>query len=132
MPTCKFTQKKSFTHPRSCILPSFPRNASRLLLRKSLWKCASTISFRKYGQLPSYWIWALTFSWVQFLSNKLKLFVSCSINITRTSFYLLCALTCTFFIKTFIMFSIMVIIIFYFDICIKFSISTIISTMKKW
>ena len=40
--------KKLFTHPSSCILPSFSQNASRLLLLKRFWKCASTISFRKY------------------------------------------------------------------------------------
>ena len=32
-----------FTYPSSCILPSFSQNASRLLLPKKLWKCASTI-----------------------------------------------------------------------------------------
>ena len=40
--------KNSFTHTPSCILPSFSQNASRLLLPKRLWKCVSTISFRKY------------------------------------------------------------------------------------
>ena len=40
-------EETSFTHPPSCILPSFSKNTSRLLLRKSLSKCASTISFRK-------------------------------------------------------------------------------------
>ena len=37
-PTCKFT-KKSFTYLPSCILPSFSKNASRLLLPKRLWNC---------------------------------------------------------------------------------------------
>ena len=37
--------KNSFTHRPSCILPSFSQNASRLLLSKRLWKCASIISF---------------------------------------------------------------------------------------
>ena len=43
-------EKNSFTHPPSCILPSFSQNASRLLLLKRLWKYASTISFRKFKQ----------------------------------------------------------------------------------
>ena len=47
-PTCEFTKKNSFTYPPSCILSSFFRNASRLLLPRRLWKCASTISFRNY------------------------------------------------------------------------------------
>ena len=44
-------EKNSFTHSPSCILPSFSKNTSRLLLPKSLWKCASTISFRKYKRV---------------------------------------------------------------------------------
>ena len=43
-------EKNSFTHPPSCILPSFSQNASRLLLLKRLWKYASTIFFRKFKQ----------------------------------------------------------------------------------
>ena len=44
-------KKSSFTHPPSCILPSFSKSTSRLLLPKSLWKSASTISFRKYKRV---------------------------------------------------------------------------------
>ena len=44
---------------------------------------------------------ALTFSWVQFLSNKLKFFLSCNIKITRTSFFLLCFDTYLFIKKYF-------------------------------
>ena len=40
-------EKNFFTHPTSCILPSFSKNTSRLLLPKSLWNCASKISLRK-------------------------------------------------------------------------------------
>ena len=47
MPTRNFMKKSSFTHPPSCILPSFSQNASRLLLPKRSWKCESTISFWK-------------------------------------------------------------------------------------
>ena len=111
----------------------FSQNASRLFLSKSLWKCASTISFTiltiHLSLLSSCWLWHLMFSWVQFLSNKLESFVSCNIKL------LLCILICTFFIKTYL-FSIMVIIIFCYDICIKFTlltiVSTIISTRKEW
>ena len=42
--------KKIFTYPPSCILPSFSKNASRLLLPKRLLKCTSKISFRKCKQ----------------------------------------------------------------------------------
>ena len=55
----------------SCILLSFPKNASRSLLKKRLGKCASTISFRKY-------------------KRKLLLLVICQLNYNlskSTSFY---------------------------------------------
>ena len=53
---CKLqvNDKNSFTHTPSCTLRSFSQNSSfsqntsRLLLPKRFWKCASTISFRKY------------------------------------------------------------------------------------
>ena len=47
-------EKNSFTYTPSCIFTllsqnaSFYQNASRLLLPKRLWKCESTIFFRKY------------------------------------------------------------------------------------
>ena len=46
-------EKSSFTHRPSCILPSFSKNTSRLLLPKGLGrsKCASTVSFRKYKRV---------------------------------------------------------------------------------
>ena len=71
----------------------------------------------------------LTF-WVQFLLYKLEFFVSCNI-ITRTSFF------CSVFWSKFFQ-KIIVLhhgdnnFLFYFDICIKFTLSTIISTMKNW
>ena len=43
-------EKNSVTYPPSCILPSFPKNLSQLLLPKRFWKCVSKISFRKYKQ----------------------------------------------------------------------------------
>ena len=71
------------------------------------------------------WIWHLTFSWVQFLSNQLDSFVSCNIKLFALCFDMY------FFIKTYL-FSIMVIINFYSDISTKFTLSKIISTRKEW
>ena len=92
-------EKNSFTHPSSCILPSFSQNTSELLLPKRLWKFESTISFWKckwkvvllviylfnYDSSKSIFFmlnYGITFSWgfswVQFLSNKLEFFVSCN------------------------------------------------------
>ena len=82
MPTCDFTKKNSFTHPPSCILPSFSQNVSRLLFPMRLWKFASTISFRKYkrkvvllviylfnydSSKSAFFIWHLTFSYKNIL-----------------------------------------------------------------
>ena len=103
--------KKTVSHilfPHShtlTLLPSFPQNASPLFLPKRLWKCASIISFRKYNRklvLPVIYLFhydsskstffmlnmTLTFSWVQFLSNKWEFFVSWYRKITKTSFFL--------------------------------------------
>ena len=50
------------------------------------------------SQLSSCWLWHLTFSWVQFLSNKLEFFVSCNnIKLQRTFFFLLGVLICFFY-----------------------------------
>ena len=62
-------------------------------------------------------------------------FVKCS-KLESLSFpvmksFLLCVLICTFFIKR-LLFSIMVINIFYFGIWIKFTLSTKTSTRKEW
>ena len=75
-----------------------------------------------------------TFSWVQFLSNKLKLIRFLRCKITRTSFFLLIlCFDMYFFYKNLIVlhhgdnnF------LFCFDICIKFTLSAIVSTMEKW
>ena len=40
-------EENSFTHPPSCILPSFPQNASQLLSKEAL-KVCEHISFREY------------------------------------------------------------------------------------
>ena len=89
-------EKSSFTHSPSCILPSFSKNISQLLLPKSLWKCASTISFRKYKRVTCNLPVQLQFLQVnflhvedaigQFLSNKLKLIRFLRCKITGTSF----------------------------------------------
>ena len=107
-------EKNSFTLPPSCILPSFSQTASWLLLLKSLWKCESTISSRKYkGKVvplviydssePIFFILNVAFD-VHFwcLSNKFECFVYWNRKTIRTSFFLLnrCVLTGTFLIKT--------------------------------
>ena len=43
-------EENSFTNPPSCILPSFSKNASRLLLPKRLLKVCEQIFFRKNEQ----------------------------------------------------------------------------------
>ena len=85
-------EKSSFAHPPSYILPSLSKNTSRLLLPKSLWKCATKISFScsitiPPSQLSSCRRCSWTFSWVQFLSNKLKLICFLRCKITRISFF---------------------------------------------
>ena len=90
-------EKNSFTHSPSCILPSFSKNTSRLLLPKSLWKCASTISFRKYKwkvvllviYLFNYdssksTLFMLNMEFDVLLWNKLEFFISWNVKITRT------------------------------------------------
>ena len=84
------------------------------------------------SQLSSCWIWHSTFSWVQFLLNKLEFFVSCNIKLqVHLSF---CA------VFSYVLFYKNLIVLhhgdnnflFFFDIWIKFTLSTITSTMKKW
>ena len=67
-----YIKKNSFTHPLSCILPSFSQNASLLLPPKRLSKCASTVSFRKY-------------------KRKVVLLVICLINydLSKSTFFIL-------------------------------------------
>ena len=129
-------EKISFTHPPSCILPSFFKNTSRLFLPKSLWKCASTISFRNISELPAiyllnYYSSKSKFSWVQFLSNKLELicFLQCKDYKNILLFALrimLCVLICNFLSKRNCSPSWGYKFLFYFDICNKFILSLII------
>ena len=112
-------EKISFTYPPSCILSLFSQNASWPLLPKRFWKCATTVSFRKYKRKvvllvidlfnqfnqtnSSCAVWYLKFARVQYLSNKLEFFVSCNIKITRTSFFLLCVLMYFFYKKVIVL-----------------------------
>ena len=83
-----------------------------------------------------------TFSWVQFLSNKLKLIRFLRCKITRTFFFFahaLCLDICDFLMLCVLFYKNLIVLhlgdnnfLFYFDICIKFTLSLIISTMKKW
>ena len=64
-------------------------------------------------------------------------FISCNVKINRTSFFLLCALCSVFWYV--VSYRNLIFLhhgdnnfLFYFDICIKFTLSLIISTMKKW
>ena len=76
-------------------------------------------------------IWHLTFSWVQLLSNKWEFFVSC--NTSRLQEH---PSFCSVFWDVLFYKNVIVLhhgewnIIFYFNICIIFTLSTIISTMK--
>ena len=47
IPNCKFTKKNSFTHPASCILPSFSQNASELHLLKEALKVCELFFFQE-------------------------------------------------------------------------------------
>ena len=138
-------KNSSFTHPLSYILPSFSRSASRLLF--SLFESVRVqfLSGNINGLLVIYlfnynsskstpcWRCNWTFSWVQFLSNKLKLIRFLRCKITGTSFC-----SCSVFWYVIFYKNLIVLhhgdnnFLFYFDICIKFTLSLIISTMKKW
>ena len=105
-------KKNSFTHPHSCILPSFSKNTSRLPLPKILGKCATTVSFRKYMRFTCNLPVSLRFLQVNFLHDEYAIghsleynfyqvnwnsFVSCNIKITKTILlFLLCALCSVF------------------------------------
>ena len=77
MPACKFMKKNSFTHSLSCILPSFSRNASRLLLLLFNHDSSKTTIFM------------LNMSFDVLLSAvfvKLESFVSCNIKLFALCF----------------------------------------------
>ena len=133
MPTCKL-MKKTLSH---IVLYAFCLHFLRIntiTFSEMLWRCVSTISFRKYNRkviiyLFNYdssksiffwcWIWN-TISWMQFLPNKDYKNIA------------LCVLISTFYKNLIVFHHGDNNLLFYFDICIKFTLSTIISTMKKW
>ena len=142
-------EKSSFTHPPSCILPSFSKNTSRLLLPKNLWKCASRISLRKYKRVTCNLPVQLKFLQVNFLHVEDAIesfleysfyqvnwnsFVSCDVKLQEHPSFCSCS------VFWYVLFYKNLIVLhhgdnnflFYFDICIKFTLSLIISTMKKW
>ena len=134
MPACKFTKKNSFTLSLSCILPSFSQNASRLLHPKSL-----RVQFfqRKVVLLAIYLFNHDSFKSTIFMLNtsfdvllsavfvKLESFVSCNIKLLALWFDI-------YFFLLKLNYSPSWWYNFYFDICIKFTLSTIISTRKEW
>ena len=92
-------KKNSFTHPLSCISPSFYQNASRLLLSKSFKVCENNLFPRKVVLLVIYLFhhhsskstfsklnmaFDAPLSRVLFLSNKIGILRTLN---TRTSFY---------------------------------------------
>ena len=131
MPTCKLT-RKTLPHIFSKYLPLFYMNTSPLLLPKSLWNCASSIYFTKYKRK----VLLLVIYLFNYDSSKSIFFM---LNIEFD------VLLSTFFVKQisiicFVLFYKNVIFLhhrvnnflFFFEICIKFALSAIISTMKKW
>ena len=108
---------------------------TRSLFPKRLWKCASTVSSRKYK-------WKVVIYLFNYDSSKSFFFmlnkafdvllstVSCNTKITRTS--------CSVFWYVLFYKNLILLhhgnnnFLFYLDICIKFTLSTIISTRKKW
>ena len=113
--------KKSIRNevPKYQSCKSAKKNASRLLLPKWFWRCASTTSFRKYKQkvvliviyLFNYASSKSTFFMLnmgfdvelgRFFVKQIGILCSCNTGITRTFFYLLilCILSCTFLQKT--------------------------------
>ena len=82
-------RKNSFTHPPSCILPSFSQNASRLLLPKRFWKCASTISFRKYKQKVVLLLLIYLFNYDSSKSNFFMLNMAFDVVLSKSSSHLI-------------------------------------------
>ena len=82
------------------------------------------------SQLSSCWIWNLIFSWVQFLSSKLKFFVSSNVKI-RTSFFCSVCWYILFYKNLIVLHHGDNNFLLYFEICIKFTLSTIIQRRRK-
>ena len=133
----------SFTHLLSCILPSFSQNTSQLLLPKRLWKCASTFSFRKYkrkGVLLLIYLFSHDSSESSFFMLNMAFDVASSTVFVKW-IGILCFLQCKDY-KNILLFNQLLCVncspswwyavLFYFNICIKFTLSSMITTMKKW
>ena len=129
-------EKNSFTYPPSCILPSFSENAPWLLFPKRLWKCGTTISFRKYK-------WKVVCYLFNYDSSKSTFFVlNMAFDVLLSTVFSFLAMQRFLFALYFDMYffpqNLIVLhhadntFLFYFDICMKFTLSTIISTKKKW
>ena len=109
-------KKNSFIHPLSFMHFAFIFSECFTITSSEEDLCVSTISFRKYkGKVvllviylfnydspkSTFFMLNMAFHIVlsTVLSNNLKFFVSCNTKITRTSFFWLCVLTCTFLKK---------------------------------
>ena len=130
MPTSKL-MKKALSH---ILLHAFCLHFLRIHTN-TFWKFANTTSFGKYK-------WKVVIYLFNYDSSKSFFFmlnmafdvllstVSCNTKITRTS--------CSVFWYVLFYKNLIVLhhgdnnFLLYFDICIKFTLSTIISTMKKW
>ena len=145
-------EKSCFIYPRSCGLPSFSKNASRLLLPKRFWKYASIISFMKYKQkvvlLAIYLIYYDSSSSTFLMLNMAFHVALSTVFVKETNWNSLflakqrmqehpsfCS-ACVFWYVHF--YENLIVLhhgdnsfLFYFDISIKLTLLTIISTMKN-
>ena len=149
MPTYKVTKKISFTYHPSCILPSFSKNPSQLLLPKRLWNCSVATVSSKYKQnvvLLVIYLFnynsskstsfmmsvAFNFVLVRFSSSKLE-FIAIQ-RLQKHSFFPACVFwyVVRFNEKLTVLHHEYNTFLFYFDICIKLTISATILTLEKW
>ena len=131
------------------ILPSFSQNTSQSLFPKRLWTGARTISFRIYKLKVALLViylfnhdsskatfFLLNMAFDVLLSTvfvKFEFFVSCNINITRTFFFFFFALCfdVLFYQNLIVLHHGNNSSVIFWHLC-QFTLSTIISTMKKW
>ena len=144
-------RKNSFIYLPSCILPSFSETASRLLLLKRLWKCASKLSFRNYKQkvvlLVTYIPPHLRFIKAKFAHVECGIwpcidyrFCQIICNLLQHKGYkiILFFSACVFWYVVLFNEKLIVInpgddtFLFYFEIGIKLTLSAIILTIGKW
>ena len=124
--------KKRLIHTSSSmLLLSFFRIHHNYFFRKGFQNVEAVLIYQfNYNSFKSTLSKWYLLTWVQLLSNKLNFFVSCNIKLTRTSF-LLCVSRFTFLWKSDCSPSWGQNIIFYFNICIKFTLSTIIQQRSR-